>query len=428
MISNGNKKRLGQKLVSGLTCLLLAFTPEYAFAIDAPAPAAPAAETPQTEAAAPQAPSFTADELEKLLAPIALFPDALLAQLLPATAYPLDIVQAQRWLDNNKAAVAKQDFAGGDAQDWDPSVKAMLRFPTLVRKLSSDLDWTQNLGDALVNQPQDVSNAIQALRAKAQQTGVLKTNDRQKVTTRKVDGREFVTIESADPSALYVPSYDPAVVYNPAYVTGAAVAAGLLTFGAAVAIGSAFRNNYWNWGSGAIYRGRRGRGPALAARRGPLQAGRPASGRRRRRRRRPRPRRWRPPRSRRRRWRASRRRRRHWRSPRRRGRWRPRSRRRHRSSWSRRRREQAGSASKAGRASLDTTRDEACEEPAGGRLSSRRSRRPWRRTRRFPTRRRPRQGRRKSWRARTAVGFPTQARHRLARPSRQRSRLLPLHL
>jgi hypothetical protein len=179
----------------------------------------------------------------------------LLAQLLPATAYPLDIVQAQRWLDNNKAAVAKQDFAGGDAQDWDPSVKAMLRFPTLVRKLSSDLDWTQNLGDALVNQPQDVSNAIQALRAKAQQTGVLKTNDRQKVTTRKVDGREFVTIESADPSALYVPSYDPAVVYNPAYVTGAAVAAGLLTFGAAVAIGSAFRNNYWNWGSGAIYRG-----------------------------------------------------------------------------------------------------------------------------------------------------------------------------
>ena len=117
---------------------------------------------------------------------LAQYPDApLLAQLLPASAYPLDIVQAQRWLDKNKAAVAKQVFSGGDAQDWDPSVKALLRFPDVVRKLSDDLDWTNSLGDAIVNQPQDVANVIQELRAKAQNAGALKTTKTRVVTTPK---------------------------------------------------------------------------------------------------------------------------------------------------------------------------------------------------------------------------------------------------
>ena len=247
-----NKAALARKLVSGLACLLVALTPQYSFAID---PAPPAAEAPGPEAQAPQAPKFTEAELEKLLAPIALYPDALLAQLLPASAYPLEIVQAERWLDKNKAAVAKQDFSGGDAQDWDPSVKALLRFPTVVKKLSADLDWTTNLGDAIVNQPQDVANAIQLLRGKAQEAGTLKTTKEQVVTTQKQDGREVVIIESPDPSVVYVPSYDPVAVYNPlpAYGTGAVVAAGLLTFGAAVAIGSAWRGYYWNWGSGTFY-------------------------------------------------------------------------------------------------------------------------------------------------------------------------------
>ena len=134
-----------------------------------------AKSAPQPEAPAPQAPKFTQAELEKLLAPIALYPDALLAQLLPAAAYPLDIVQAERWLDKNKTAVAKQDFSGADAEDWDPSVKAMLRFPAVLKKLSDDLDWTTSLGDAIVNQPQDVANVIQLLRDKAQKAGTLKT-------------------------------------------------------------------------------------------------------------------------------------------------------------------------------------------------------------------------------------------------------------
>lgn len=254
---------LGNKLISSVACILVALAPRYSFAIDPPS-SPPAAET--AAPATPPAPSgtaeqrkFTAAELEKLLAPIALYPDALLAQLLPATAYPLELVQAERWLEKNESAVAKLDFLGADAEDWDPSVKAMLRFPAVVKKLSADLDWTSSLGDAIVNQPQDVASVIQSLRAKAQKAGALASTREQKVSTRKQDGRDVVVIESADPSVVYVPSYDPAAVYAPASsssaATGAAVAAGLLTFGAAVAIGSAWSNNntYWNWGTGAVY-------------------------------------------------------------------------------------------------------------------------------------------------------------------------------
>ena len=104
---------------------------------------------------------FTREELEKLLAPIALYPDPLLAQMLPASAYPVQIVQAQRWLDKNKALVAKNDYSGIDNQNWDPAVKALARFPDVIKLMSADLDWTTDLGDAEVNQPQDVAEVIQ---------------------------------------------------------------------------------------------------------------------------------------------------------------------------------------------------------------------------------------------------------------------------
>ena len=160
-------------------------------------------------------------------------------------------MQAQRWLDKNKAAVAAQDFSGADAQNWDPSVKAMMRFPEVLKKMSDDLQWTTNLGDAIVNQPQDVANVIQLLRAEAQRAGILKTTKEQKVTTESQEGRDVIVIQSQDPSLIYAPSYDPSAVYDE---TGAAIAAGLLTFGAAVAIGSAWSGNYWNWGTGPFIR------------------------------------------------------------------------------------------------------------------------------------------------------------------------------
>jgi hypothetical protein len=122
--------------------------------------------------------------LRKLLEPIALYPDALLAQMLPASAYPLEIVQAERRLEKNPNLVAANDFSGIDSQKWDPAVKAMARFPDVIRKMSQDLNWTTDLGDAIVNQLQDVAATIQQLRAEAEKSGALKSNAQQ--TVRRV--------------------------------------------------------------------------------------------------------------------------------------------------------------------------------------------------------------------------------------------------
>jgi Protein of unknown function (DUF3300)/Chaperone of endosialidase len=233
-------------------------------ATPAPAPAPAAAPAP-AEAEQPPANSFfSREELEKLLAPIALYPDPLLAQLLPASAYPVQIVQAQRWLKKNKALVANNDFSGIDEQDWDPAVKALARVPDVMKKMSDDLDWTTDLGDAEVNQPQDVADVIQELRAKAEAAGTLKTTDQQTVETVEAGAppaagapqgsaapqaaASYITIQPTDPSTVYVPTYDPVQVYQP--YTGIAP---LLGFGAGVAVGALWNNNYWNWRTGAIY-------------------------------------------------------------------------------------------------------------------------------------------------------------------------------
>ncbi len=240
--------RLKSLLIRGAASLLIAPASGPTLA---QTPAPPPAYEPAPNAAPEAQPArFTQAELEHLLAPIALYPDALLAQLLPASAYPLEIVQAQRWLERNSAAAAHQDFSGADAQNWDPSVKAMLRFPTVLQKLNDDLDWTRNLGDAIVNQPQEVADAIQRLRLKAQQAGALASNEQMTVVTQKEGPREVIVIESPNPSVIYVPRYDPVAVFAPP--AGAAIA-GLLSFGVGVAVGSAWRGNYWNWNTGVFY-------------------------------------------------------------------------------------------------------------------------------------------------------------------------------
>ena len=241
--------RLKSLLIRGAASLLILPSSGPTLA-QTPAPP-PAYEPAPNAAPEAQPPRFTQAELEHLLAPIALYPDALLAQLLPASAYPLEIVQAHRWLERNSAAAANGDFSGADAQNWDPSVKAMVRFPTVLQKLNDDLDWTRNLGDAIVNQPQEVADAIQRLRLKAQQAGALASNDQMTVVTQKEGPREVIVIESPNPSVIYVPRYDPVAVFAPP--AGAAIAAGLLSFGVGVAVGSAWRGNYWNWNTGAFF-------------------------------------------------------------------------------------------------------------------------------------------------------------------------------
>ena len=205
------------------------------------------AEPDAAQAPAPQT-SFSRAELEKLLAPIALYPDSLLAQILPASAYPIQIVQVHRWLDRNADAVAKNDYSAIDGAKYDPAVKALARFPDVINKMSENLDWTTDLGDAFVNQPKDVADVIQDLRAKAETAGTLKTTAQQTVTSSVQDGQNIIAIAPTDPSMVYVPSYDPVEVYQP--YTGVAP---LLTYGAAaVAVGAIFANNYWNWGTGWV--------------------------------------------------------------------------------------------------------------------------------------------------------------------------------
>ncbi|GGH11191.1 hypothetical protein GCM10007036_08070 [Alsobacter metallidurans] len=243
--------------VSILTLLLAAGSQEIraqtAPATTPPAsgPSAPVNSPPSPIEASGQAnlQAFSRSELETLLKPIALYPDVLLAQLLPASAYPLEIVQAARWLDRNKAAVQKSDYSAADAQNWDPSVKAMLRFPDLIRRMNDDLDWTSDLGDAFVHQPNDVAQVIQSLRAAAEKTGALKSSKEQTVTRRQESGKAEIVIEPADPEVVYVPAYET-TVYDPGY---SAVGAGLIGFGAGVVVGSLVNNASWNWGTGVVY-------------------------------------------------------------------------------------------------------------------------------------------------------------------------------
>ena len=220
------RARLAQRLLAFVLAAALVAEPALAQAQDNPAAPAVPATNAGTNAAGPPAAeeTFSRAELEKLLAPIALYPDPLLAQLLPASAYPVQIVQAQRWLDKNKAAVANNDYSGIDNQNWDPAVKALARFPDVIKMMSEDLDWTTDLGDAEVNQPQDVADVIQELRAKAQQNDTLKTTAQQTVTTTQqtvttASGgsaqASYIEIQPTDPATVYVPSYDPVSVYEP---------------------------------------------------------------------------------------------------------------------------------------------------------------------------------------------------------------------
>jgi hypothetical protein len=180
-----------------------------------PAPSQDMTETANTTApeAAPKIPN---DQLDALVAPIALYPDPLLAQILAASTYPLEIVQLEQWLKRNPNLKDKALADEVAKQPWDPSIQAMAIFPDVVTRLSANVAWATNLGNAFLAQQQDVMDAVQRMRAKAQSTGALKTTEQQKVETETVEGgQEAIVIEPANPQYIYVPSYDPEVVYGP---------------------------------------------------------------------------------------------------------------------------------------------------------------------------------------------------------------------
>jgi Protein of unknown function (DUF3300) len=207
--------------------------------------------------------AFTPEQLDQLLAPIALYPDALLSQTLMAATYPLEVVEAARWSQANPNLKGDAAVAAVKDKNWDVSVKSLVAFPQTLAMMNNNLDWTQKVGDAMIGQQKDVADSIQRLRAKAAAAGNLKTTPQQKVTTQTTGSASAIIIEPANPEVIYVPYYNPTWAYGPwpypAYPPvyyppppnyGAALATGMM-FGLGVAAGAAmFGGWHWGWSGG----------------------------------------------------------------------------------------------------------------------------------------------------------------------------------
>lgn len=220
-----------------------------------PTPAPPSAPPSATVAPPAEAPKIPNDQLDSLVAPIALYPDPLLSQTLVASTYPLEIIQLQQWLGKNKSLKGKALSDAVMKETWDPSIQAMASFPDVVKLLAENIKWTDDLGNAFLAQQSDVMDAVQRMRAKADEKGALKTSKEQKVEKKTVDNKNVIVIEQADPEVVYVPSYNPSVVYGaspyypypPMYYPPYGGA--LLGFSAGIILGGAI-NGGWGWGCG----------------------------------------------------------------------------------------------------------------------------------------------------------------------------------
>lgn len=230
-------------------------------------PFAALAQTPSPPTVPSSEQLLKSEELDALVAPIALYPDPLLAEVLMASTYPLEVVQAERWVTKNKSLKGDRLKAAADKQPWDQSVKSLVATSSVLEMMSANLDWTQKLGDAVLAQQADVMDAVQRLRSKAMANDKLATIKEQTVTVKEQDNKQVIAIEPADPNTVYVPYYDPAVVYGgwqyptyppyyfppPSYIAPGVIAGGL-AFGAGYALGRwAWGGNYWG---GGMYWGR----------------------------------------------------------------------------------------------------------------------------------------------------------------------------
>jgi len=193
---------------------------------------------------------FSANDLQQLVAPIALYPDALVAQVLGAATFPDQIQAADTWLKQNKNLTGNALMRAADKQPWDPSVKALTQFPSVLDNLAKNLSWTSTLGEAYHNQAADVMTAVQKLRAEAKAAGNLKSGSQIKVVQ---ESAQTIVIEPANPQVVYVPQYNPATVYGtpyqpPGYSAGDLAAASILSFGIGIAVGAAINNSCCGWG------------------------------------------------------------------------------------------------------------------------------------------------------------------------------------
>lgn len=238
----------------GIPSQLLAGLLVTALSLPAVVPVAYAQGNSQT-----QANKQSQAQLEALVAPIALYPDPLVSQILMASTYPLEVSEATNWLRANSNLKGNALNTALQQQNWDASVKSLVSFPPVLEMMGSQLSWTQNLGNAVLAQQSDTMSAIQALRAKAKKTGALQSNSQQTVTSQGSGSSETIVIQPANPQVVYVPSYNPTVVYGawpypayppvayypPGYVAGTA----LLSFGVGMAVGAALWGGC-HWGGG----------------------------------------------------------------------------------------------------------------------------------------------------------------------------------
>lgn len=219
----------------------------------------------QQPAVAPASKDFSQEELDQLLAPIALYPDALLAQILMASTYPLEVVEAQRWVKKNPGLKEKALEDALQGQNWDPAVKSMANFPQILDMMNEKLDWTQKLGDAFLSQQAAVMDTVQSLRQKANAQGNLKSSSEQKIIVEQAPPDQpqttIIKIEPTNPEVVYVPTYNPTVVYGPwwypayppyyYYPPGYVAGGALFGFTAGVIVGAALWGNCnWGWGHG----------------------------------------------------------------------------------------------------------------------------------------------------------------------------------
>ncbi len=250
------KTFMKQALSAVLSFLLVFTTVPFEAAGQQPAPA-------ESTGYSGQGAPLSADQLQQLVAPIALYPDALVAQILGAATFPDQVAAASGWLQQNKSLTGTALMQAVDKQQWDPSVKALTEFPSVLDNLAKNLSWTSSLGEAYHTQAADVMSAVQALRAKAKAAGNLKSGSQITVVQQSP---QTIVIQPTNPQVVYVPQYNPTVVYGtpvatPGYSSADVAATAILAFGIGIAVGAAMNNSccgwgysYWNcnWHGGAV--------------------------------------------------------------------------------------------------------------------------------------------------------------------------------
>ena len=252
-------KEMGRMI---LACLCAVLTFQNGLAQNPPP--AQQGQAPQGQASGgggQQAQTLPPEQIDSLVAPLALYPDGLLSQILVASTYPLEVVECSRWLQKNSKLKEKELTAAVGKQDWDASVQALVLFPDVLKRMDENLDWTTDLGNAFLAQQSDVMDAVQRLRKKAQSAGALKSNEQQKVSTKTENNTTYIVVEPANPQVVYVPQYNPTVVYGapppyypypPMYYppsTGAVIASSMISFGVGMAMGAMWSGG-WGWGCG----------------------------------------------------------------------------------------------------------------------------------------------------------------------------------